>query len=337
MPQSKIKCLCPVCFRELSASVLKRHVFGDVEKHQEIINEVKKRKKEFLQTFVPPKCKTCNKEVKYTLDKLENYLIFQLLDVKIENNNFSFLKTWCSHECFTKHNIPWNKGKTKFDDEKLMKISQDRMGDKNPMFQILNDPEKKQNWLNNLHASGIYERISQENKGKTLEERFGKEAADKMKKTNSEWCKVGRPHLGHKHTQETKDLLREKTIQTMKRTGGKISSPHRQLFDKLEQKFPGEVFLEHNEIYYSIDIAFPVQKIAVEVDGDFWHCNEEKGFFPKYPSQIRNLKNDKRKNSYLTNRDWEVIRIWASEIDEDANLVIDRIMEAYERRKNCQL
>lgn len=331
MPKSKIKCICPVCNNIFSASTIKRHVFSDIEKHREFLEEVERRKQEFLQTFIPPECEYCNKEIKYTLNKLENFLIFQILGVEVEKKCFSFLKKWCSFDCSSKSFVSWNKGKTKWDDERLMKISQDRMGENNPMFSILNDENKKKQWLENVHASGIYERLSKENKGKSLEDRFGKDVADKIKETNRQWCITGKPHSGHKHSQETKNLLRVKAIELQVDLGNKISNPHKKLGEALKKIYQDKVELEYNAQYYAIDLAFPEKKLAIEVDGDFWHCNEEKGFYPKYDSQKRNIKNDKQKNTYLTNRGWNVIRVWTSDIEEDIEKVIQKVKDEYER------
>lgn len=48
---------------------------------------------------------------------------------------------------------------------------------------------------------------------------------------------------------------------------------------------------------YAIDLALPLEQIAVELDGEFWH------------SLPRAKANDKRKDSYLTNRGWTVVRV----------------------------
>lgn len=48
---------------------------------------------------------------------------------------------------------------------------------------------------------------------------------------------------------------------------------------------------------YAIDLALPLEQIAVELDGEFWH------------SLPRSVANDKRKDTYLANHGWTVVRV----------------------------
>jgi len=69
------------------------------------------------------------------------------------------------------------------------------------------------------------------------------------------------------------------------------------------------------------DIAFPGKKIAIFVNGCFWHrcphCNPP---FPKSHSGFwenkfeRNIERDIRKVELLTNNNWKVIVIWECKI-----------------------
>ncbi len=73
---------------------------------------------------------------------------------------------------------------------------------------------------------------------------------------------------------------------------------------------------EHQEVYYSIDFAFPEHKVAIECDGDYFHINP--AFYPNGPKdaiQRRNEGRDKAKNTFLRNRGWTVIRVWECDIN----------------------
>lgn len=69
-------------------------------------------------------------------------------------------------------------------------------------------------------------------------------------------------------------------------------------------------FTEYQVKYYRIDEANPNLKLAIEIDGCYWHscptCNL------KGPRANRAL--DKRKTSYLENRGWVVLRFWGHEV-----------------------
>lgn len=81
----------------------------------------------------------------------------------------------------------------------------------------------------------------------------------------------------------------------------------------------------------SIDICFPKNKIAVFVDGCFWHGCPEHGSLPKsnavwWADKIaRNASRDRHTDEVLRNHGWTVIRIWAH---EPAMVACDRVLMA---------
>ena len=77
--------------------------------------------------------------------------------------------------------------------------------------------------------------------------------------------------------------------------------------------------------YYTFDIAIPKIQFCIEVDGDFWHANEKKGYKVLYASQRKNVINDKRKNTFISNRGWHLMRIWVSKIEENLQETIKEI------------
>ncbi len=73
------------------------------------------------------------------------------------------------------------------------------------------------------------------------------------------------------------------------------------------------------------DFAFPRARLAVFVDGDFWHGNPSKYRVPKsnqvyWEAKIRgNMARDSQNNLLLEQRGWRVLRIWESSLrDEEA-------------------
>ena len=69
-----------------------------------------------------------------------------------------------------------------------------------------------------------------------------------------------------------------------------------------------------------IDVAFPSAKIAVFVDGCFWHGCPLHSHIPKSNSQYwvpklkKNINRDKRTNIKLTSNGWTVLRFWEHEL-----------------------
>jgi len=67
--------------------------------------------------------------------------------------------------------------------------------------------------------------------------------------------------------------------------------------------------------WYKLDFADVVKKVAVEVQGCWWHCCKK--CFPESPThkaQKINIANDLRKKKYLINRGWVLIYISEHEI-----------------------
>lgn len=84
------------------------------------------------------------------------------------------------------------------------------------------------------------------------------------------------------------------------------------------------------------DIALTRQKIAVFVDGDFWHArgHEEnpgeqiatrQGYWQKKLS--RNVERDREVNDALTEQGWLVLRFWESDIVKDLEGCVKEILE----------
>lgn len=67
------------------------------------------------------------------------------------------------------------------------------------------------------------------------------------------------------------------------------------------------------------DIAFTARRVAVFVDGCFWHCCPQHGTRPANntwywgPKLSRNVERDRTADAALTAAGWRVVRIWEHE------------------------
>lgn len=84
------------------------------------------------------------------------------------------------------------------------------------------------------------------------------------------------------------------------------------------------------------DIVLTRQKIAIFVDGDFWHARghqdnpgeevaSNKEFWRK--KLARNVERDKEVNDELTEAGWLVLRFWESDIKKDLDACMMKIKE----------
>jgi DNA mismatch endonuclease, patch repair protein len=79
-----------------------------------------------------------------------------------------------------------------------------------------------------------------------------------------------------------------------------------------------------------IDIAFPSKKLAVFVDGCFWHCCSIHSHIPKsnkeywLPKLEKNIERAKAKDVRLQEEGWKILHVWEHELD-DVGRILARI------------
>jgi DNA mismatch endonuclease (patch repair protein) len=87
------------------------------------------------------------------------------------------------------------------------------------------------------------------------------------------------------------------------------------------------------KLYGKPDFVFPKQRLAIFVDGCFWHGHNCRNTKPKdnadyWESKInRNKNRDVHVTETLTNKNWTVIRIWECELKNTTRL-IDKLQAA---------
>jgi DNA mismatch endonuclease (patch repair protein) len=131
-------------------------------------------------------------------------------------------------------------------------------------------------------------------------------------------------------------ISKEQRHKNMSRVKGKDTTPELLLrkalwargirYRKNYDKLPGKP-----------DIVLTRQKIAIFVDGDFWHARghqdnpgEEVASNREFWKRklARNVERDKEVNDQLTQQGWLVLRFWESDIKKDIGAVVAEI-ESY--------
>lgn len=78
------------------------------------------------------------------------------------------------------------------------------------------------------------------------------------------------------------------------------------------------------------DVVFPGARVAVFIDGCFWHCCPEHGNQPTTnawywgPKLDRNVARDRRVDLALQTDGWTVLRVWTH---EEVHIVADRVAD----------
>jgi DNA mismatch endonuclease (patch repair protein) len=113
----------------------------------------------------------------------------------------------------------------------------------------------------------------------------------------------------------------EVTRRRMRATRSKNSRVELALRSELHRR--GRRFYLHQALFenkrYKVDIVFPRKKVAVYVDGCFWHSCPQHGSAPKshgawWSAKLaRNRARDAFANQALSEAGWAVVRVWEHE------------------------
>jgi DNA mismatch endonuclease (patch repair protein) len=85
------------------------------------------------------------------------------------------------------------------------------------------------------------------------------------------------------------------------------------------------------------DLIFPRKKVAVFVDGCFWHGCPRHYTRPKtsrafWQEKLRaNVERDRRQTLALESIGWRVVRLWEHEVNECVSLAADLVQEALDK------
>jgi len=87
------------------------------------------------------------------------------------------------------------------------------------------------------------------------------------------------------------------------------------------------------------DVVFPKYRLAIFIDGDFWHgydFEEKRHKLPEgyWPVKIEtNILRDERNTRDLKKLGWTVLRFWEHEVKKNPEKAIGKVMIILERRK----
>jgi DNA mismatch endonuclease (patch repair protein) len=90
----------------------------------------------------------------------------------------------------------------------------------------------------------------------------------------------------------------------------------------------------------TIDIAFPKQRVAVFVDGCYWHACPEHGKVPTtnagwWAEKLRrNVERDIETNEALQRNGWAIIRAWEHQPPSEVAELVGRVVRARRSGEN---
>ena len=104
-------------------------------------------------------------------------------------------------------------------------------------------------------------------------------------------------------------------------------------FAQILRKYRIKGWRRHFPLFGRPDFVFQRQRVAVFVDGCFWHGCREHSRVPKsnvayWRTKLqRNIQRDRQSNRALRRRGWNVIRLWQHSLVRE-NMVVKRVLAA---------
>lgn len=282
-------------------------------------------------------CKQKRKEFPFKEGMVENvdYVICQLcgyMTIQLQNH----IK---KHHCLTgkqyKEKFPGSKLQV-FTKETLDKLSKTRKG--KSYIEIKNDEEKAQEWKNKQSRTRI---IIHHNKTDEERKAIGKKISEawKILVESGYVCprkgKKYEDYLSPEKAKKAKKARERVSFATIKQIEeGRMPKAYTSIARKVVQSMKdsnlwSEDWFEEKRVgWYCIDIINFKDKIAILPDGDYWHTNPK--LYPSGPvtkAQKKNIGTDNRRNSYLKNHDWNILHLWESDIKNNINMCINKIIK----------
>ena len=130
----------------------------------------------------------------------------------------------------------------------------------------------------------------------------------------------------------TDNLTREQRSHCMSRVRNRDTDLERRLRSELHRR--GLRFRKHvANLPGTPDIVFRRYRVAIFVDGDFWHGYRFQTWRGSLSAFWRtkietNRKRDRRNHRILRRMGWTVVRVWQHEIERDVNKCVRKVIKA---------
>jgi DNA mismatch endonuclease (patch repair protein) len=111
----------------------------------------------------------------------------------------------------------------------------------------------------------------------------------------------------------------------------------RTLLHQAGLRFRKDHAIEADGVRVRADIAFPVQRLAVFIDGCFWHQCPEHGLMPARNVEywaaklMRNQARDRQVDEALSRAGWTVLRFWEHEPPDSIAIAISKQLRSQGR------
>ncbi|WP_330182421.1 very short patch repair endonuclease [Nocardia sp. NBC_01503] len=117
-----------------------------------------------------------------------------------------------------------------------------------------------------------------------------------------------------------------------RRTDTKPELALRRELHRLGYRYRKDLRLDLGAVKVRPDIVFTARKVAIFVDGCFWHVCPEHGRQPTTnewywaPKLRRTMERDRAANAALSEAGWQVVRLWEHENLDSAIAAVTRVL-----------
>jgi len=242
--------------------------------------------------------------------------------------------------------VPWNKGKKTgkpawnrgipMSEEQKRKVSLAKKGSKYPP-RSEEHRRKISGWMKGRPSTRKGITMSEETKKRISLSNTGKKRSEESKENISK-AKKGQKYPGVTEQRRRAILKRFESGSFPKQTNTKIEIAIKE--ELIKRGFIEGIDFIHQYRFldkFYCDFCFLKQKLIIEADGDYYHCNPQiytNG--PKNSAQVRYIKRDKAKKAYIMKADnssWTLINLWENDIKRDVVGCVDKIEEMLALKK----
>ena len=133
-----------------------------------------------------------------------------------------------------------------------------------------------------------------------------------------------------------------RSMMSNRRVDTKPEIAFRSMLHRAGLRFRKDRYIRFERRGVKVDVVFPTEKVALFIDGCFWHRCPEHATSPKRNAEYwlakfrRNIERDGENDTNLSKLGWRVVRIWEHEVKEPelAEHAVYRVLEIVRARNN---
>lgn len=107
----------------------------------------------------------------------------------------------------------------------------------------------------------------------------------------------------------------------------KVNSKPQKIVNAMLDEMSVKYEREKQFVYYSVDNFLPDKNLIIEIQGDYWHCNPIKYTEKISDMQLKNIRKDKAKHTYIKNYyNIEILYLWEKDVVKNPDLCKELIL-----------